>query len=302
MAASTSLAGNPLIDFSNHAAHIVERVGESIVAVRGGRASASGIHWRSGVIVTAEEILEQDEDITLTLPDGRTVAATLAGRDPGTDVAVLRFQPDGLSIAQTGDAGALRAGHLVFAIGSRDGAPVASFGIAAQVGSAWHSMRGSTIDHLLRLDLSLLRAAEGGALVDTEGRVLGMAVFGPRRRVLAIPTSTIDRAVDQLLAKGHVSRGYLGAGLQHVRLGRSSDKSVRRGILVVNIDSDGPAAKAGLLVGDIITAWNSAPVDRVRDVIRLLGPDSVGATAALSLLRGGGPSEVRVTIGERPLT
>lgn len=293
---------NPLAAFSDQTAQLVERVAQSVVAVHGG-ARASGIHWRPGVIVTAEETLERDEDIKLTLAGGRQVAATLAGRDPSTDVAVLRFQPDGLAAAEIATA-ALRPGHLALAIGSHEGAAIASLGIVGYVGAAWQSWRGGTIDSLLRLDLSLHRFAEGGALVDVNGRVLGMTVFGPRRRVLAIPSSTIDRAVDQLLSKGHIARGYLGAGLQNVRLGRGAKDAtdVKRGILVVSIDPEGPAARAGLVVGDIITAWNGKPVVQVREVMRLLGPDSVGTSVDLQLLRAGAPTNLKVTIGERPLT
>jgi S1-C subfamily serine protease len=160
----------------------------------------------------------------------------------------------------------------VLALGNHEGAPIASLGIVAIAGPAWHSLRGGTIDSLIRLDLTLSPAAEGGAVVDVQGRVVGMAVLGPRRRALAIPTSTIDRVVDQLLAKGHVFRGYLGAGLQPVRLGRPSigahPPGSGRGILVASIDPDGPAARAGLLVGDIVTTWNAKPIDRVREVMR----------------------------------
>jgi S1-C subfamily serine protease len=297
---------NPLVAFSDHAARLVERTASSIVAVHGGgRRSSNGIHWRSGVVVTAEEVLERDEDIKITLPGGRLVEASLAGRDPSTDVAVLRFQPDGLPAVPTADAAPLRPGHVVLAIGSHEGAPSASLGIVATVGGAWHSLRGGTIDSLIRLDLVLSPAAEGGALVDVQGRVVGMAVLGPRRRVLAIPTSTIDRVVDQLLAKGHVFRGYLGAGLQPLRHGhRSHDKqpsSIGRGVLVVSIDPEGPAARAGLLVGDIVMTWNAKPVDRVREVMQLLGADSAGNTVDLGLTRGGAPTGIKVVIGERPV-
>ena len=297
---------NPLVAFSDHAAQLVERTGSSIVAVHGGgRGSSSGIHWRSGVIVTAEEVLERDEDVKITLPSGRLVEASLAGRDPSTDVAVLRFQPDGLPAASTADAAPLRPGHVVLAVGNHEGAPVASLGVVATVGGPWHSLRGGTIDNLIRVDLVLSRAAEGGALIDAHGRVVGMAVLGPRHRVLAIPTSTIDRVVDQLLAKGHVFRGYLGAGLRPVRCGRPSHDTQPagsgRGVLVVSIDPDGPAARAGLLVGDIITTWNAKPIDRVRDVMHLLGMDSVGATVDLQLIRGGAPTTLKVALGERPV-
>jgi S1-C subfamily serine protease len=297
---------NPLVAFSDHAAQLVERTGSSIVAVHGaGRGSSSGIHWRSGVIVTAEEVLERDEDVKITLPSGRLVEASLAGRDPSTDVAVLRFQPDGLPAASTADAAPLRPGHVVLAIGNHEGAPVASLGVVATVGGPWHSLRGGTIDNLIRVDLVLSRAAEGGALIDVQGRVVGMAVLGTRRRVLAIPTSTIDRVVDQLLAKGHVFRGYLGAGLQPLRRGRPSHDTQPagsgRGVLVVSIDPDGPAARAGLLVGDIIMTWNGKTIDRVRDVMHLLGMDSVGATVDLQLIRGGAATTLKVTLGERPV-
>src|SRR5438132_14304105 len=140
---------------------------------------------------------------------------------------------------------------------------------------------------------------------DAQGRIVGMAVLGPRRRVLAIPTSTIDRVVDQLLAKGHVFRGYLGASLQRARLGRPSNgaqpSGAGRGILVASIDPDGPAARAGLLVGDIVTTWNAKPVDRMRELMLFLSSDSIGNTVDLGLLRGSAPTTLKVVIGERPV-
>jgi len=291
---------NSLLASSEALAALVERTAKAVVAVQhGGHRTVSGIHWRSGVIVTAEEVLEQDKDIVVTLPGGRQVPATLAGRDPTTDVAVLRIAADGLAVAEMADAATLRAGHLVLVIGDYAGAPLAGLGTVAYVGGAWHSMRGGAIDSLLRLDLALNPAAEGGALVDMHGRVLGMVVTGPRRRVLAIPGSTIERSVDQLLAKGYVGRGYLGAGLQHVRV--AGESGHRAGVLVMSIDPQGPAVRAGLVVGDIITAWNDTPVERTRDVMRLLGPDSVGKSVSLKLLRGGVPHTLTITIGERPL-
>jgi S1-C subfamily serine protease len=296
---------NPLVSFSDHIAQLVERTAGSVVAVHGGgRWSASGIHWRSGVIVTAEETLERDDEIQITLAGGRQVEASLAGRDPTTDVAALRFQPDGLAIAPTADT-SLRSGQVALAVGNHEGAPLAALGIVSLAGGTWHSRRGGTIDSLIRLDLALHPAGEGGALVDALGQVTGMTVLGPRRRVLAIPTSTINRTVDQLLAKGQVFRGYLGAGLQPVRLGRPSKDSQGsgsdRGVLVVSLDPDGPAARSGLLVGDIVVAWNAEPVDRVRDIMRLLGPDSAGKTVDLGLVRGGTHMPLKVAIGERPV-
>jgi S1-C subfamily serine protease len=159
-------------------------------------------------------------------------------------------------------------------------------------------MRGGTIDSLIRLDLALTPAAEGGALIDVQGHVVGMTVLGPRRRALAIPGSTINRAVDQLLARGQVFRGYLGAGLQSVK---REPASHGRGVLIVSLDPDGPSARAGILVGDIVTAWDGRPIDRVREIMRLLDPESVGRTVDLSLIRGGTPAALKVVIGERPV-
>ena len=298
-------ADNPLAAWSDRTAQIVELAASSIVAVHGGsRWSSSGIHWRSGVIVTAEERLEGDDNINVTLPGGRLVETSLAGRDPTTDVAVLRFQPDGLPIASIGD-GSLRPGHIVLAVGNYEGGPLAALGIIAIAGGAWHSVRGGTIDSLIRLDLALNPAAEGGALIDVRGRVVGMAVLGPRRRALAIPGSTINRAVDQLLARGHVFRGYLGASLQPVKREPASNGAQSleggHGVLIVGLDPDGPSARAGMLVGDIVTAWDGKPIDRVREIMRLLGPESVGRSVDLSLIRGGAPVALKVVIGERPV-
>ena len=297
---------NPLVALSESTAKLVERSASSIVSVDGGsRWHSSGIHWRSGIIVTAEEVLEHDENIKLTLPGGQTIDASLVGRDPTTDVAVLRFQPDGLPTAATVTASP-RVGEAIFAIGSSEGTPLAAFGIVGLARGAWRSSRGGTIDNLIRLDLALTPAAEGGALIDAQGRVLGMTVLGPRRRALAIPTSTIERAVDQLLARGHVFRGYLGAGLRPLRGERRQDSVLEagngRGVLIVDIDPEGPSKRAGLLVGDLITSWNGKPIDRVRDVMHLLGPESVGATVDLGLIRGGASASLQVILGERPLT
>jgi S1-C subfamily serine protease len=296
---------DPLLAFSDQTAALVERTAKSIVAVQGGAHRAvSGIFWRPGVVVTAEEALEGDDNITVLLAGGQKVAATLAGRDPSTDVAALRIEAPDVPAITAAEAPAVRAGQLALAVGNYEGAPVAGLGVVAYVGGPWQSFRGGAIDSFLRLDLGLSPSAEGGAVIDAGGSVLGMAVFGPRRRVLAIPSSTINRALDQLLAKGHVSRGYLGAGLQPIRGGRRADPAQAsgvRGILVVNIDPQGPAARGGMFVGDIVTAWNGKPIERVREIMRLLGPDSIGTTVELGLLRAGAPTSLRVTIGERPL-
>ncbi len=282
-----------LSQFSDRLADLIDSAAAGVVAVDGGgRWPISGIHWRPGVIVTAEEALERDDGIRVLTSDGKLHDATLAGRDPSTDIAVLRFQPDGALVAALGDAASLRAGNLVLAVGRHQRGAIAASGMVAVAGGAWHSRRGGAIDHFIRLDLRLAPSAEGGALVSTKGEVLGMAVTGPRRRALAIPRSTIDRVVDQLLAKGRIARGYLGAGLRPV--------AQPAGVLVMSLDPEGPAAKAGLLVGDIITSWNDKPVTRVRDVMHLLTPESIDSNVELALSRGGAPATLGFTVGERP--
>lgn len=285
-----------LAALSDELARLVGRSAERIVSVSGGgRWPASGIFWRPGVIVTAEEVLAGEAGIEVSGEGFDAKPATLVGRDPSTDIAVLRCEQQGPAAAASVAPADLSAGALVMTVGRGRQGAVASLGIVAFAGGAWQSMRGGTIDSLVRLDVSLDRRAEGGAVLDARGRLIGMAVFGPRRRVLVIPAPTIERVVDQILAHGRVPRGYLGASLQAVRLSEAE-----RGVLVAGIDPNGPAARAGLLVGDAIVAWNERPVVRVREVMHLLGPESVGSTAALGLVRAGARMRLDVVIGERP--
>jgi S1-C subfamily serine protease len=165
-------------------------------------------------------------------------------------------------------------------------------------------MRGGAIDQLIRLDLRLDPTAEGGALVDAAGKTLGIVVPGPRRRVLAIPATTIDRVTDLLLAKGRIPRGYAGLGMRRIRLDAKLAESLspprRTGVIVVSVDPEGPAGRAGLVLGDLLVAWNGSPVTNVRDIIERLGPESVGTTVELGLIRGGDPRTSVLTIVERP--
>lgn len=283
-----------------------------IVSVQAGPDSVlSGIHWRPGLVVTAEERLDPDlgreESLTVTTQDGRQLPASLIGRDPSTDVALLEIDGAGVPAAETASAAGLRAGMVAIGVGRYETGPVAALGIVGFAGGAWRSSRGGVIDGLIRLDLTLDPVAEGGALIDGQGRVLGMTVFGPRRGALAIPTATIDRTVGLLLDTGCVPRGYLGAGLQRVLLGKRPNAGgplerglPERGLLVVSLDPDGPAAKAGLLIGDILTGWNGAPLSRIGDVMSALGPDSVGSAIELRLLRAGASVLLKLALGQRP--
>ena len=286
---------NILKEFSDATTGVVEAAARFVVAVNGrDRGAASGIIVRPGVVVTAEEALERDEDVTVVLPDGREAAATVAGRDPTTDVAVLRVS--GVDIAAPVAAATPKAGAIIIGVGRVGKDVVAALGSVAFVGDAWQSSQGGVIDAMIRADITLRPATEGGALVDAEGKMIGMAVFGPRRRVLAIPHATVVRAVDHILAHGSVARGYVGVNVQRV----SADSDSTGGAMIVGLDADGPAKKAGLLLGDIVVTWNGDAVNGSRAIIDKLGPSSVGQQVKLGLSRAGKPVEVSLTVAARP--
>ena len=287
-------ASSPLRAFSAALADLVRAVAPSLVSIRSEHARSSGFSWRPGLVVAAEDALPDDGDITVVAHDGASLSAQVAGRDPTTDVALLKINrtdlPPAPALAQTPAAGA-----LVVVAGAGDGAPVASLGVVSFVGPQWRSLRGGLIDARIELDATLRRASEGGLALDAEGGALGMAVFGPRRRTIVIPMTTVDRAAETLSTKGRVARGYLGLSLQPVRL-----DSGGLGAMAIRVDAKGPAAAAGIRQGDVIVAWNGEPIRGVHHLMRSLGPDSVGSSVRLSVRRAGEPLDITLTIGERP--
>lgn len=305
MSSSSSEISSTLLALSNNLADAVEQAGQCVVAVNASsRRSSSGVHWRQGVIITADETIKRSEDITVTLSDGRTVPATLVGRDPSTDIAVLKLQDVELPLAQIGDATSLKVGQIVLSVGrSSESGLNASMGVVSAIGSSWRSSYGGLIDQFVRLDLNLYPSSEGGPLVVASGHVVGMTVSGPRRRVLAIPASTVNRVVDQLLAKGRISKGYLGLGMQPVSLPESLKKTLNLsslgGVIVVNVEPNGPADKAGVLIGDVLIAVDGTPVSDTGDIQAKLGSHSVGQTLNMQIIRGGALVEVALIIGER---
>ena len=285
---------NTLESLSTALSGLVAHAAPGVVALQSRRARTSGFVWKPGLVVTADEPLADDGDITATLPGGERVAATVAGRDPTTDVALLRVAAASPMPAAPAPPTAA-AGRLVAALGAREGAPVAALGTVSFIGDAWRSMRGGSIDARIELDIALRRDAEGGPVLDAAGGLLGMAVFGPRGRVLVIPAATIDRVAARLETHGRIARGYLGLSLQPVRLGGGGV-----GAMVMGVEASGPGARAGVRQGDVITAWDGRPVESVPALLRALGPDTVGSTVKLSLQRGGQPVELALTIAERP--
>jgi S1-C subfamily serine protease len=310
METKTTESGSVSVALSNAMASAVERGGQAVVAVNGRpRTPSSGIIWRQGVIVTADHTVKRDEDITATLSDGRTTPATLAGRDPSTDIAVLRVEAAEVAAAETGDTSDLKVGQLVLAVGRGEGAEsrcVAGLGIISALGGSWRTWRGGRVDQLVRPDISIFLGFSGGPLLDARGRVVGMNTTGLWRGLgLTIPASTVDRVAKELLDKGRIARGYLGLGMQRVELPDSLRSKLKltsdSGMIVMSVEPGGPAEKAGGLVGDILTALDGKPVNEFRDVQAFLAAEKTGKTVSASLLRGGAPLELKITLGERSL-
>ena len=292
-----------LLSLSNDLAAAVERAARAVVTVHARpRLPSTGVLWRPGIVVTAEHTVRVDEEIRVAWSDGRAAPATLVGRDPGTDLAVLRIAGADPLAAEIGDSAELKAGHLALAVGY---GPRASWGVVSAVGGAWRTSRGGEVDRFLRVDLVLYPGFSGGPLVDASGKVVGLVTSGLSRELeLAVPTSTVTRVVDELLATGRISRGYLGIGLQAVALPEAlrhlAPGSGTRGLMAVSIETDGPASRAGLMLGDVLVAVAGTPLHDPGDVQAAIAGRKVGTAVTVSLIRAGTPLEVAVTLAERP--
>jgi S1-C subfamily serine protease len=295
-----------LVDLSDALARETERAAAGIVAVHTeSRGSSSGVVWRPGVIVTAEHALRRDEEIHVTLPDGRVVAATLAGRDASTDLAVLKCAEATTPLSESSDAAGIKPGSLVLVVGrTRASGPVAALGAVSLVTAERRTWMGVPFSPYVRLDVGLQPTAVGGAVIDAQGRVLGIATprfarFG----AIAVPASTVNRVVDALLQKGHIPRAYLGVGLHPVRLPEALRQSLGRNektaAIVVEVEPESPAHKAGILIGDLVVSFGAHPIARVEDVHAQLSAESIGKPVAVKLVRGGAAVEVTVVLSER---
>lgn len=281
----------PLISLSSALADVVAGIAPSVVSVHSHRSRSTGFVWKPGLIVTADEALADEGDVQIVLADGSTTAATIVGRDHTTDIALLRAD---INIAPVKLATTVPVlGALSVVIASNRDAASAALGMVSVSGTNWRSLRGGEIDARIELDVRLRPSQEGGLAVDASGEAFGMAVLGPRR-VLVIPTATVERVAVQLETRGRIARGYLGLGLQPLRL----DDGI--GAMVMNVDKAGPAAAAGIRQGDVIVAVNDQKLSGVRALLRTLGPASVGRVVDVAVRRGGEPASFRVTIGERP--
>jgi S1-C subfamily serine protease len=274
----------------------------AVIAVRGkdGR-HVSGIAWAADLVVTSEQTLSRRDGFDVVLPGGTVVAATVAGRDTGTNVALLRLpQAAQTPVYVTAEP---KVGALALVYGSDgQGGVTARHGAIREAGPAWSSSRGGTIDRRITLDIRLARSEEGGPVFDARGALIGMSTFGPRGQVLTIPQATIARIVPLLARDGRVARGWLGVKLQPVEVPDALRDAAghRAALMAMSVAEGGPAAAAGVLAGDIILAIGDAPARRLRRVLAQLGPDSIGRALPLQIIRGGALQSLTLTVSARP--
>ncbi len=290
-----------LKDFSTELAGAVDRASQSVVRINARRGRAgSGIVWGDNLIVTADHVVENDDEIQVTAGD-KTVKATVVGRDPGSDLAVLRA--DGLSAPAfpRGSSADLKIGNLVLAIGRPNGLQ-ATMGMVSSLGAAWRNWRGGDLDRVIQSDTTLYPGFSGGPLVDAEGRVVGLNSWHYGRGIsVSIPIEAATRIVDSLKAHGRIKRPYLGIGTQPVRLAEAVKTKINQegGLLVLSAEPDSAAAKGGVLQGDIIVALADKATPHLNELFNALRQLEVGSTQTLRIVRAGETRDLKVTVGER---
>jgi S1-C subfamily serine protease len=275
---------------------------ESVASVRLSQSAHLGaVLWQNDLLVTSEQSLPGHEALEAILPDGSCIQGKLAGRDPATNLAVIRL--DGSVRAPTLAASLPRIGGLVIAAGSDSaGRPSARLGMVNAIGPEWQSMRGGRIEARIQLDIALAASEEGGPAFDAAGGWLGMTTFGPRGQILVIPAATVERIAPVLSASGRVPRGWLGVALRPVAVPDELREAAGEvsGLMVMSLIPEGPAAKAGIVAGDIILSVDGSSAHRLRGVLAHLGTDSIGKSLSLRLIRGGGIIVIETAITERP--
>jgi len=294
-----------LARLSDELATAVETAGRSIVRVNGRRRqAASGLVWAAdGLIVTADHVIEREEDLTVGLADGQEAKATIVGRDPGTDLAVLKAEASGLQ--PIGPADGVKVGSIVLAVGRPGEIVSATLGVVSAVGGQVRTMRGGQLDGFIRTDAVLYPGYSGGALIDTSGRAVGLSTshFG-QGAGFAIRIGTVQRVAEALRTGGRVKRGYLGVSSQPVALPAAIREQLglaqESGLLLVGVEPGGPAEQGGLLIGDLLIALAGDPIRDTDDLQRALGSDRVGQSIPARVVRGGQAADLTLTIGERP--
>jgi len=294
---------NSVETLSHDLAALVEAIGPSVVRVEARRRGGSGMVWASeGIIVTASHVIEREDGINVGLASGDVVPASLVGRDPRTDVAVLRIQAGGLPAASWAAPDDLRVGHLLVAVGRPGRTVRAAVGFLSALGPGWTTRAGGEVDTYLEADLSAVPGFSGGALLDATGKARALTTTGlAPRGISGVSLPTLRRVVDALRAHGRIRRAFLGVGAQPVRLpatlaGRANQED---GLLVIGVEPESPAERAGLLLGDTIVALDGRPTRGVRELLAQLGAAQIGTSVPVRILRGGEVQDRTITVGER---
>ena len=289
-----------LSHFSTALADRVAAAAPMVVALRLGERSRAGILWRPDVVVTSEQLVGDHETVCVQR-SGIEARAKLAGRDPGTNIAVFRLDTP-LPVAPPPPAEPPRVGALALILGADpQGAPTGRLAMVHAIGPAWHAMAGGRIDSLIRLD-ARLGDDEGGPVLDAAGGLLGLSTSGPRRSVVVIPTATLARTIEPLLADGRIARGWLGVGLEPVTLSENliAAAGQRRGAMVLSVAPGAPAARAGVMAGDILLDIEGRAFGQRRPVSLFMGPERIGQSVAVRLSRAGEIRTVSIVIAARP--
>jgi S1-C subfamily serine protease len=300
------MANSILETISSEFASAAEKVGSNVVVVHARRwMPTSGIEWKKGVVVTVHHGVQRDEDIKVLLGGGRAVSAKLAGRDPSTDIAVLRIEEGPSSTPQLGDSTSLRLGHLVLALGrTRRGDLVASRGIIGGISGEWRNWHGGQLDQHIRLDLALYPGFSGGPLLNARGEVVGINTRGlAHGRAVTVPVATVNRVVEELLKKGRIARPFLGIAMQPVEVPETMRSKLatetRAGLMVVHVENGGPAEKAGVLLGDVVFEVSGKTVEHVDAIQDSLATATIGDVLRVRVVRAGEIKPVSITLGER---
>lgn len=282
-------------DISNAMADTVEAASKGVVRVEARkRLPATGIIWRENVIVSAHHVIRKDDNISVGLPDGSVVTANLVGRDPDSDIAVLRVE-QALTPLPLAQDGSLRVGHLALAVGKPGEHVQTTLGVVSALGTG-------QMDGLIQTDVVMYPGFSGGPLVDASGRVQGMNTSGFNRGAsIAIATKKINQVVETLLTHGRMKKGYLGVGAQPVRLPEklAGEIGQETGLMLASVEAGSPGEQGGLLQGDIIVAVDGQPTPHLDALLMLLGGDRVGKTIPVKIVRGGQVQDVTVTVGEK---
>jgi S1-C subfamily serine protease len=293
---------NSLAQFSSALVERSAAANSAIAAIRlSENRHITGTLWRPDVVITSEQSLPERDEFELVIASGSTIKAKTAGRDPGTNIAALKLEQH-LSAGGVISAGA-QVGALAIAFGADANAhATARLGVVNAVGPEWYSSHGGRIERRVLLDIELARSEEGGPVFDAAGGFLGMSTFAPRRQVLVIPATTLERVVPILLKQGRIPYGWLGVALRPVAVPEALAKTAGQssGLMVMSLTEGGPAVDAGIVAGDIILSVDGASTRRMRNITARLGADSIGRKVDLQLIRGGAVTSRQVTITERP--